>query len=164
MTEFGKYLITYYPVLENSGADGLAIADELRVAVCENINLYMEKNEEEFQVYLNDFVLAVWSLLGTLTQSSSRDQLAVTAIKFFTMVSMSVHHALFAGEGVIPQICQSIVVLNVRLREEDEELFEMNYVEFIRRDIKGSDLDTRRRIACELLKRLRPIISNRSLR
>ena len=28
----------------------------------------------------------------------------------------------------------------------------MNYVEFIRRDIEGSDLDSRRRIACELLK------------
>ncbi|KAF9603945.1 hypothetical protein IFM89_039165 [Coptis chinensis] len=41
---------------------------------------------------------------------------------------------------------------NVRLRDEDKELFEMNYVEFIRRDIEGSDLNTRRRIACELLK------------
>ena len=70
MTEFRKYLIYNYPVLENSGADGLAIIDELRAAVCENINLYMEKNEEEFQVYLNDFAIVVWSLLGTVTQSS----------------------------------------------------------------------------------------------
>ena len=46
----------------------------------------------------------------------------------------------------------SIVIPNVRLRDEDEELFEMNYVEFIRRDMEGSDVDTRRRIACELLK------------
>lgn len=151
MSEFRKYLTTSYPVLENT-VDGLALVDELRAAVCENINLYMEKNEEEFQGYLNDFAIAVWSLLGTVTQSSSRDQLAVMAIKFLTTVSMSVHHTLFAGEGVIPQICQSIVIPNVRLREEDEELFEMNYVEFIRRDMEGSDLDTRRRIACELLK------------
>ncbi|KAB1219642.1 Exportin-2 [Morella rubra] len=152
MTEFRKYLTTNYQVLESSGADGLALVDELRAAVCENINLYMEKNEEEFQGYLNEFALAVWSLLGNVTQSSSRDQLAIVAIKFLTTVSMSVHHTLFAGEGVIPQICQSIVIPNVRLREEDEELFEMNYIEFIRRDMEGSDLDTRRRIACELLK------------
>ena len=150
MTEFRKYLIIIYPVLENSGADGLAIVDELRAAVCENINLYVE--EEEFFIYLNDFVIAVWSLLGAVTQSSSRDHLAVTAIKFLTTVSMSVHHALFAAEGVISQICQSIVVPNVMLREEDEELFEMNYFEFIRRDIDGSDLDNRRRMACEILK------------
>lgn len=152
MTEFRKYLTTSYPALESSGPDGLAVVDELRAAVCENINLYMEKNEEEFQGYLNDFASAVWSLLGNVSQASSRDQLAITAIKFLTTVSTSVHHALFEGEGVIPQICQTIVIPNVRLRDEDEELFEMNYVEFIRRDMEGSDLDTRRRIACELLK------------
>ncbi|KAF1863775.1 hypothetical protein Lal_00030879 [Lupinus albus] len=152
MTEFRKYLTTSYPALEGSGPDGVAVVDELRAAVCENINLYMEKNEEEFQGYLNDFALAVWTLLGSVSQLSSRDRLAITAIKFLTTVSTSVHHALFAGEGVIPQICQGIVIPNVRLRDDDEELFEMNYIEFIRRDMEGSDLDTRRRIACELLK------------
>ena len=72
-------------------------------------------------------------LIKILTHSSSCDQLAVTAIKFLTTVSTSVHHALFAAEGVILEICQSIVVPNVMLREEDEELFQMNYFEFIRR-------------------------------
>lgn len=152
MGEFRKYLTTSYPALENSGANGLALVDDLRAAVCENINLYMEKNEEEFKSYLNDFAFAVWTLLANVSQSSNRDQLAVTAIKFLTTVSTSVHHALFEREGVIPQVCQGIVIPNVRLRGEDEELFEMNYVEFIRRDMEGSDLDTRRRIACELLK------------
>lgn len=151
MTEFKKYLTTNYPTLEST-SDGLGLVDGLRAAVCENISLYMKMNEEEFQGYLNDFALAVWTLLGNVSQSSSRDSLAVTAIKFLTNVSTSVHHTLFAGEGVIPQICQNIVIPNVRLRDEDEELFEMNYVEFIRRDMEGSDVDTRRRIACELLK------------
>ncbi|KAI9180957.1 hypothetical protein LWI28_009693 [Acer negundo] len=151
MGEFKKYLTTSYPALESS-SDGLGLVDELKAAVCENISLYMEKNEEEFQGYLNDFALAVWTLLGNVSQFSSRDRLAVTAIKFLTTVSTSVHHTLFSGEGVIPQICQSIVIPNVRLRDEDEELFEMNFVEFIRRDMEGSDIDTRRRIACELLK------------
>ncbi|XP_010544845.1 PREDICTED: exportin-2 [Tarenaya hassleriana] len=153
MGEFKKYLTTKYPALEGT-ADGLALVDGLRAAVCENINLYMEKNEEEFQGFLNDFASAVWTLLRDVSVSPSRDQLATTAIKFLTTVSTSVHHALFAGDGVIQEICQSIVVPNVRLRDEDEELFEMNYIEFIRRDMEGSDVDTRRRIACELLKGL----------
>lgn len=152
MGEFKKCLTTSYPALEDGGGDGLAIVDELRAAVCENISLYMEKNEEEFQGYLNDFALGVWTLLGRVSILPSRDRLTITAIKFLTTVSTSVRHDLFAGEGVIPQICQSIVIPNVRLRDEDDELFEMNYVEFIRRDMEGSDLDTRRRIACELLK------------
>ncbi|KAF8393914.1 hypothetical protein HHK36_020115 [Tetracentron sinense] len=154
MTEFRKYLTITYPALEEGGGDGLALVDELRAAVCENISLYMEKNEEEFQVYLNDFALAAWSLLMTASASTSRDQLTITAIKFLTTVSTSVHHTLFAPTDILQQICQSIVIPNVRLRDEDEELFEMNFVEFIRRDIEGSDLDTRRRIACELLKGL----------
>ncbi|KAH7543010.1 hypothetical protein FEM48_Zijuj02G0137200 [Ziziphus jujuba var. spinosa] len=152
MTKFRKYLITNYAVAV--AADGLAaLVDDLRADVCKNINLYMEKSEEELRCYLNEFVFAVWILLGNMVSqaSSSRDQLAITAIKFLTTVSTSVHHALFEDEGVIQQICQSIVIPNVRLRDDYEELFEMNYVEFIRKDMDGIDLDTKRRIACELL-------------
>jgi hypothetical protein len=39
--------------------------------------------------------------------------------------------------------------------EVDVELFEDNPTEYIRRDIEGSDLDTRRRAATELVKSLR---------
>uniref|UniRef100_A0A5B6ZN94 Putative exportin-2 n=1 Tax=Davidia involucrata TaxID=16924 RepID=A0A5B6ZN94_DAVIN len=152
MTEFQKYLSLKYPVLEEGGGDGLTLIDELRAAVCENLSLYMEKFEEEFQGYLGGFVEAVWNLLVAASASSSRDQLTVTAIKFLTTVSTSVHHTLFARDEILQQICQNIVIPNVLLRDEDEELFEMNYVEFIRRDMEGSDLDTRRRIACEFLK------------
>ncbi|KAG8391954.1 hypothetical protein BUALT_Bualt01G0240900 [Buddleja alternifolia] len=152
MIEFKKYLTVKYSGLEDSGDDGLALVDGLRAAVCENISLYMEKEEDLFQKYLSGFVEAVWGLLVVASNSSSRERLTVTAIKFLTTVSTSVHHTLFARDDILQQICQSIVIPNVMLRDEDEELFEMNYVEFIRRDMEGSDLDTRRRIACELLK------------
>uniref|UniRef100_A0A0C9S7F6 TSA: Wollemia nobilis Ref_Wollemi_Transcript_13726_3457 transcribed RNA sequence n=1 Tax=Wollemia nobilis TaxID=56998 RepID=A0A0C9S7F6_9CONI len=150
MGEFRTYLITPYPAL----GDSEEVVDHLRAAICENINLYMEKNEEEFRDYLKDFASAIWSLLMTISSAPSRDRLAVTAIKFLTTVSKSVHHALFSSVEILQQICQSIVVPNVMIREEEEELFEMNHVEYIRRDIEGSDLDTRRRMACELVKGL----------
>ena len=60
---------------------------------------------------------------------------------------------LFAADNVISQIRQGIVIQNVQLKDEDEELFKMNHVEFVRNDTEGSDLDMRRRrIVCELLK------------
>lgn len=152
MVEFKKYLTVKYPALEDASDDGLALVDELRVAVCENIILYMVKEEELFQVYLSGFVEAVWGLLVVSSASHGREQLTVTAIKFLTTVSTSVHNTLFSRDDILQQICQSIVIPNVMLHEEDEELFEMNPVEFIRRDMEGSDIDTRRRIACELLK------------
>ncbi|KAH0450584.1 hypothetical protein IEQ34_021276 [Dendrobium chrysotoxum] len=150
MTEFLSYLTnTYTAALE---ADGTV--DALRSAVCDNLQLYMEKNEEEFKDYLKDFAGAVWNLLLTQASSPSRDQLTITAIRFLTTVSTSVHHSLFGSPETLQQICQSIVFPNIRLRDDDEELFEMNFVEYIRRDIEGSDVGTRRRIACELLKGL----------
>lgn len=36
--------------------------------------------------------------------------------------------------------------------DSDAELFEDNPEEYIRRDIEGSDVDTRRRAACDLVK------------
>ncbi len=47
----------------------------------------------------------------------------------------------------------------------DEESFEDNPEEYIRRDMEGSDIDTRRRAACDLVRALSksfegPVISN----
>ncbi|XP_078428749.1 cellular apoptosis susceptibility protein, putative / importin-alpha re-exporter [Wolffia australiana] len=146
MAEFKHYLAAAFaPPLE---ADGTV--DALRAAVCENLQLYMRINEEEFQSYLPDFVSVVYNLLTT--PSPGRERLVVAAIRFLTTVSTSVHHGLFGSPDVLPRVCRSVVFPNVKAGDEDDELFEMNHVEFIRRDIEGSDADTRRRIACELLK------------
>ena len=45
-------------------------------------------------------------------------------------------------------------VPNLRLLEADEEMFEDDPAEFIRRDIEGSDTDTRRRVCAELVRAL----------
>ncbi|KAL5222335.1 hypothetical protein ABZP36_027048 [Zizania latifolia] len=148
MTEFRAFLTTTYPPpIEADGAP-----DELRAAVCDNLQLYMEKYEEEFRGYLKEFVEAVWGLLMAPTVSPSRGQLAVTAIRFLTTVAESVHHALFGSPEAMKQICDSVVVPNLRLRDDDEELFEGNWVEYVRRDAEGSDADTLRRAACRLLR------------
>jgi hypothetical protein len=40
------------------------------------------------------------------------------AINFLTAVSRSVHHALFEGADTLRQICESIVIPNLRMRED----------------------------------------------
>ena len=42
----------------------------------------------------------------------------------------------------------------MQLLTQDEELFDDNPFEFVRRDVEGSDADTRRRIACEFVRAL----------
>jgi exportin-2 (importin alpha re-exporter) len=52
-------------------------------------------------------------------------------------------------------VCENVVIPNITLRDSDSELFEDNPQEYITRDIEGSDANTRRRSACELVKGLR---------
>lgn len=55
---------------------------------------------------------------------------------------------------IAPQVCENIVIPNTRLREDAEEMFEFNWLEYVRQDTEGSDADTRRRAACELVRAL----------
>ena len=78
----------------------------------------------------------------------------MAAIRFLTTVATGVHHGLFRSEGVLREVCERIVLPNLRMTDDLLEVFEMNYVEYIRRDTEGSDFDTRRRAATELVRRL----------
>lgn len=128
--------------------------DALKAAACECLSLFMERNEEEFAAYLQTFVRDVWTELTAVGPAPGQDNLAMAAIAFLTAVARSVHFALFADEGALRQVCEGIVVPNLRLRDEDEERFELDWVEYVRRDTEGGDADTRRRAASELVKAL----------
>ena len=52
-------------------------------------------------------------------------------------------------------ITEQIILPNVILREADVELFEDDPIEYIRRDLEGSDTDTRRRACTDFLKELK---------
>ena len=159
MNEFGRYLTCPDDpsLVLSSDPEKATMLSAVQAAVCENVNLYITKYEEEFTEYLPPIAEDIWDLLmGTAanTREARFDHLATSGIKFLTTVARSVHHGLFADEQVLLKVCESIVLPNVRLRESDEEMFEMNPEDFIRRDIEGSDSDTRRRMACELVKGL----------
>jgi exportin-2 (importin alpha re-exporter) len=134
--------------------DAEAPADALRRSVCDAATLFMEVNEDEFAPFLPSFARDVWSLLVGLPATPGADGLAMSATRFLTTVAKSVHSTLFAAEGALAQVCGSVVLPSLRLRPEAEELFELNYVEYIRRDTEGGDADTRRRAATELVRAL----------
>lgn len=76
------------------------------------------------------------------------------AMRFLTTVAKSVQYKLFGEDAVLKQVCESIVIPNLLMRDSDEELFDMNWVDYIRSDTEGSDADTRRRAACDLIRRV----------
>ena len=130
----------------------LATPPQIKASICENVSLYLEKNEEEFAPFVRDFATAVWGQLMQVGLEPGKDALATEAIRFLTTLVSGVHHTLFHDEdgSMLRTIIHNIVIPNLRFRDVDEEVFEDNYVEYIRRDIEGSDTDTRRRMACEL--------------
>lgn len=142
------------PSLKSRDPDTESDVDVLKATACESLSLFMERNEDEFSPYLERSAQDVWQLLMTVGPEVGQDSLAMSAIAFLTTVARSVHHSLFGDPNVLKQVCEGIVIPNVKLREQDIEMFELNWVEYIRRDTEGSDSDTRRRAASELVRAL----------
>ncbi|GFT75368.1 exportin-2 [Nephila pilipes] len=149
-------LLTIDNALLKTGEDEEAgLLEELKSQICENIGLYAQKYSEEFAEYLPGFVTAVWSLLTTVGQQVKYDLLVSNAIHFLSSVAERPNSKhLFEASDVLSSICEKVIIPNMEFRDCDEELFEDNPEEYIRRDIEGSDLDTRRRAACDLVKAL----------
>lgn len=155
MSEFAKYLVYKNPVLEDSNEEAEpGPIDKLKTAILDNLNLYATKYEEEFDPYLQQFTQLVWKLLMEVGPQPKFDLLATGAIKFLTTVcSKQMNTGLFT-EAVLRDIIEHIVVKNLQATAADKELFEDNPTDYIRKDMEGSDQDTRRRSACELVRAL----------
>jgi exportin-2 (importin alpha re-exporter) len=61
---------------------------------------------------------------------------------------------LFEDPTVLANICEAVIIPNMAIRASDEELFEDDPDEYFLRDVKASDVDTRRRAACDLFRTL----------
>jgi exportin-2 (importin alpha re-exporter) len=56
--------------------EGPGLLEQLKAQVCNNITLYAEKYDEEFQPYLPLFVTTVWNLLVTTNQDPKCDMVS----------------------------------------------------------------------------------------
>jgi exportin-2 (importin alpha re-exporter) len=152
---FHSILKTEFKLLETEDKEEAGPIELIRSQICDNIALYAQKYDEEFQPYLPQFVEAVWNLLTTTGTDAKYDLLVSNAILFLASVCERPHYKdLFKEQAVLEQICQNIIVPNMFFRDSDEEIFEDNPEEYIRKDIEGSDIDTRRRAACDLVRGL----------
>ncbi|XP_026728372.1 exportin-2 [Trichoplusia ni] len=144
------------PLLENDGeGDVPGVLEQLRSEVCECAALYALKYEEEFAPHAPAFVSAVWGLLLTTGPGARHDALVSNALTFLAKVAEKNNYkSLFEDPATLSSICEKVVIPNMEFRESDMELFEDNPEEYVRRDIEGSDVDTRRRAACDLVRTL----------
>ncbi|KAI8432628.1 hypothetical protein MSG28_013614 [Choristoneura fumiferana] len=145
------------PCLEGNeeGDEIPGVMEELRTEVCECVSLYALKYEEEFAPHAPAFVTAVWGVLLATGPAPKFDALVSNALTFLAKVAeKNSYKSLFEDPATLSSICEKVVIPNMEFRESDMELFEDNPEEYVRRDIEGSDVDTRRRAACDLVRTL----------
>ncbi|XP_001862266.2 exportin-2 [Culex quinquefasciatus] len=155
MKAFHVMLTVDIPCLKTGEDEDAGVLEHLRSQVCENLCLYAQKYDEEFSPYMPQFVTAVWELLVNTGIQTKYDTLVSNALNFLSTVADRSHYRhLFEDPNVLASICEKVIIPNMDFRVSDEELFEDNPEEYIRRDIEGSDVETRRRAACDLVKTL----------
>eukprot|EP00051_Salpingoeca_urceolata_P014441 m.183859 g.183859 ORF g.183859 m.183859 type:complete len:978 (+) comp18088_c0_seq1:151-3084(+) len=143
------------PLIDSDDPERPGVLEKVKSVVCEIIALYASKYDEDFSKHMPTFVTCIWSLLTTTTADVKFDVLVCTAMGFLSSVAeRPTYRELFSTPGTLDQVCLNVVMPNITLRQSDEEMFEDDADEYILRDIEGSDVDTRRRGACDLIRAL----------
>ncbi|KAI5924131.1 chromosome segregation protein [Camillea tinctor] len=150
-----KYLGYQNPLLETDDESEAGVVENVKADICEVLELYVNKFDDDFGRYTQVFISTAWNLLSSIGPETKYDNLVSKALHFLTAIAGTVQHSgAFNDENVLSQVVEKVVLPNVALRESDIELFEDEPIEFIRRDLEGSDTDSRRRAATDFLRQL----------
>jgi exportin-2 (importin alpha re-exporter) len=149
-----KYLTYDNPSLRTDDDTESGPLEYVRAGIFEVLMLYVQKYEDIFGPQVGQFVESTWSFLMSVGLETKYDILVSRALQFLTSVTLTPHASAFSNEEVLKQVVEKVILPNLTLRESDEELFEDEPIEFIRRDLEGSDNDTRRRAATNFLRTL----------
>ena len=150
-----KYLIYENKLLQTDDDVEAGPLERVKAGIFELLELWVQKYEDAFGEHVSQFVGSSWNLLTTVGPGVKYDILVSRALQFLTAVTSVLHHAqAFNDEATLGQVVERVLLPNLRLRDSDMELFEDEPIEFIRRDLEGSDSDTRRRAATDFLRQL----------
>ncbi|KAL9596202.1 MAG: hypothetical protein Q9219_005954 [cf. Caloplaca sp. 3 TL-2023] len=150
-----KYLVYDNNLLHTDTDNEAGPLEFVKTGIFEVLVLYAQKYEDAFGPYVEQFIGSSWNLLTTVGTDTKNDILVSKALQFLTSVTrMSQHARVFNSEDTMNQVIERVVLPNLTLRDSDLEMFEDEPIEFIRRDLEGSDSDTRRRAATDFLQQL----------
>ncbi|MDP2439100.1 MAG: hypothetical protein Q8P67_25415 [archaeon] len=128
---------------------------QLQGSICMSINIWIEKYEEEFKPFLQNFAELVWGILMRYDTRPRYDPVVTTALQFLTTTAKSIHYQVFSVGDILKNVCSNIICPHVMFRPIDKETFEENPFDYIRSDFEGSDAETRRRASSDFVRGLR---------
>ena len=150
-----KYLIYENQGLVTNDDAESGLVEHVRAGIFELLQLWAQKYDDDFKPFVGQFIESSWNLLTNIGLEVKYDILVSKALQFLTSVTASVEHAqAFNNEQTLGQIVERVILPNLTLRDSDLELLEDEPIEFIRRDLEGSDSDTRRRASTDFLRSL----------
>uniref|UniRef100_A0A915DYI5 Exportin-2 n=1 Tax=Ditylenchus dipsaci TaxID=166011 RepID=A0A915DYI5_9BILA len=129
------------PSIEEIADDSEANAlDKLKCVICEITTLFSQRYEDCFGDYTQSFIEVIWQLLVEIDSRIRYDSLVNAALGFLSAISQP--------------ICENVIIKNLSLRNEDVEMYQSEPFDFLKRDIEGSDAETRRRGATDFVRAL----------
>jgi len=150
-----KYLSYDNPALHTEDDSESGLLEYVRAGIFEALTLYVQKYEDAVGQLLGPFITSSWTFLTSVGPETKFDILVSKALQFLTSVANVRQHAEnFNNPETLSQVVEKVILPNLALRESDVELFEDEPIEFIQRDLEGSDSDTRRRAATDFLRQL----------
>lgn len=150
-----KYLTYENNLLQTDDESEAGTLEHVKSGIFEVLELWVKKYEDAVGVHAGQFISSSWNLLTTVGPQTRYDILVSKALQFLTAVTSITEHAqAFNDESTLSQVVERVILPNLTLRDSDMELFEDEPIEFIRRDLEGSDSDTRRRAATDFLRQL----------
>ena len=150
-----KYLTYDNPLLHTADDSEAGLLENTKANIFEALTLYVGKYYDDFAKHVRGFVESSWSLLTTVGPEPKNDILVSKALLFLTSICRITEQAqTFNNASIQEQIIEKVILPNVALRDSDVEMFEDEPIEFIRRDLEGSDSETRRRAASDFLREL----------
>ena len=111
-------------------------------------------NTEDIEKHVGDFLNSTSNFLISVPLDTKYDLTVSRALIYLTTTSMSEKSEVFVQPHVLGNILEKVIIPNIRLREADEEMFEDEPIEYIRKDLEGTDAETRRRAATDFLRKL----------
>ncbi|KAI9480791.1 MAG: Cse1-domain-containing protein, partial [Benjaminiella poitrasii] len=149
-----KYLVYQNPLLVTDDEIEEGPLEEIKTNICHVLELYASRYEDAFP-QLGIFIPLIANLLTETGDESKYDALICKAFSVLTVVVKIDSQAQnFADPSSLNVMCERIALPNMVIRTVDEELYEDNPIEYIRRDLEGSDTDTRRRAAADFIRGL----------
>ncbi|GMT25507.1 hypothetical protein PFISCL1PPCAC_16804, partial [Pristionchus fissidentatus] len=129
--------------------------DKVKTEMCEIVTMYAQRYEEEIMPHMQGLIGSIWQLLVNTNSETRYDGMVCSALDFLSAICVrSQYQNMFTADGVLKTLAEDVAVKNLMLRAEDLEQFEDEPLEYIKKDLEGTDSGTRRKGAVDLVRAL----------